>query len=91
MDRIDRLITGGVENTYMPLVQLYILLPLVIQKATARPPITDGGIDQPLQNVITTADYWTKLIVHGLSIASSLIGLSTTALDLHFRRDSKSF
>ena len=53
--------------------------------------MTDGDIDQPLQDILTSTDYWTKLIVHGLSIASSLIGLSTTALDLHFRRDSKEF
>ena len=35
------------------------------------------------------ASLYTKLILHGISIASSLIGLSSTASDLHFKRDSK--
>ena len=83
LDRLDRLVTGAIENTYMPLIQMYFLLPLIISAANTVPETDEARLS------FSGASLYTKLILHAISIASSLIGLSSTAMDLHFKRGSK--
>ena len=83
LGRLDRLVTGCLENTYMPLVQLSLILPLVVEKLNSSQSASD--------DITKTVTIWRQLFFTILSISSSLIGLSTTAVDLHFKRDSKEF
>ena len=86
LDRLDRLVTGCFENTYMPIVQLALILPLVADRFNSS---QFGSVKE--EELTNTVRIWGQLFFTIVSITSSLIGLSTTAIDLHFKRDSKEY
>ena len=91
LNRLDRLVTGALENSYCPLVQVSLVLPLLVNQGSAHLPVglsLDGS--DTFGHVATNLSYWAKLILTGFSIAASLMGLSSTATQLHFSRNKKS-
>ena len=91
LNRLDRLVTGALENSYCPLVQVSLVLPLLRNSPSAQTSMglaLDGS--DTFGDVAYNFTYWAKLILTGFSIAASLIGLSSTATQLHFSRNKKS-
>ena len=87
LDRVDRLTTGMLENSYCPLVQVFLVLPLLINKSSTQTwALHDSAT---FGEVAISVGYWVKLVLTGISISSSLVGLASTAIQLHFSKNKK--
>ena len=78
LDGTNRLIVSSFENTYILIIQVYMILPLICQRWYA----TNNDDNA------STSSLWTMALTV-LSIVSSIFSQSSTATHLHFSRRSK--
>ena len=85
IESIDRHITISLEDTYNPLLQVFIILPLIarhISGHTVTDTSTAGGI-------VETASYYSTLIFHLWSVVSSVMAHANAATAIYFLRPKK--
>ena len=90
LDRLDRFTTGSLENCFMPILQLLLVFPTML-KYFSNQSLTVNDDDEGLttEEIWVATTYWLKFAFTIVSIATSLISLSSTAMDLHFSREKK--
>ena len=88
LGRLDRFTTGTTENCFMPILQLLLIFPILLKCVEEANEQKEAKTPETL---LKAAQHWLRLFYTLISICTSLIGLSSTALDLHFSREKKQF
>ena len=82
LETVDRYFTITLEDTYMPLLQCFLVIPLLVKHFA-------DDVSQNTNEVKETVAYYATIIFHVWSILTSILGHSNDATDLYFKRLKK--
>ena len=88
LDRLNRIIVSAVEDTYMPVIQAYMVIPLICQNIYD---INNNDTASITDDIISVTLSYSKLTLTILSIATSIVSLSISITHLHFERTKKKY